>query len=83
MNPFFAYLSRLRLVQHWGLMRSFDSENVVPRDFLRSPNIRIRSRLSCRISKLLNLKARFLLGCFGVTGSHFAVIDSSLHLIQS
>ncbi len=28
MNPFFAYLSRLRLVQRWGLMRSHEPENV-------------------------------------------------------
>jgi len=27
-NPFFAFLTRLRLVQRWGLMRSFDPENV-------------------------------------------------------
>lgn len=27
-SPFFAYLARLRLVQRWGLMRSFEPENV-------------------------------------------------------
>lgn len=28
MSPFFAYLSRLRLVQRWGLMRAAEPENV-------------------------------------------------------
>lgn len=33
MSPFFAYLSRLRLVQRWGLMRAAEPENVAEHSY--------------------------------------------------